>query len=97
MSKEISTKNFVLVLIDGGRFFLDEAEAEKVKQAIRAEIKFIEIGNSIIMTSGISRLVSGVNYEEAEKIKRGDWKCKYGFWHQKWEQCAHGEFKKYEK
>lgn len=81
MTKEISTKHFVLVLVDGTRFFLDDKEAEGVKNAMRSEIKFLEIGENMVMVAGISRLVTGSNFEEAQRIKQGDWYCKK---HENW-------------
>ena len=90
MTKALSTKNYVLVLFDKSRFFLDETEAEAVKNALKGGAKYIEIGESLIMSSAISRLVSGENYDEGEKIRRGEWKCKYDEWHERNQQCGHG-------
>jgi len=73
---KLSTKNYVLVLTDNSRFFLDEKEAEMVKQALRENTKFIEIGENIINTFHVSRIVVGSDYEESEKFKKGDYKCK---------------------
>ena len=90
MTKALSTKNYVLVLFDKSRFFLDESEAERAKSALKGGAKYIEIGDSLVMSSAISRLVSGENYDEGEKIRRGEWKCQYDEWHTRGQQCGHG-------
>ena len=28
--------------------------------------------------------------ELADKIRQGYWKCRYGYWHSKNEECGHG-------
>ena len=34
--------------------------------------------------------------ESKTRRKNGQWKCKWNFWHNRGERCAHGEIKKYE-
>jgi len=34
------------------------------------------------------KIIQSVNRED--KIKKGEWQCKYGFWHSKGEECGHG-------
>jgi len=91
MTKALSTQTHVIVLHDNSRVFLTEEEATGVKSIIKeGKMKYLEIGDSFIMISAISRIVSGGDYEEGQRIKRGDWVCKHGEWHEKGEQCGHG-------
>ena len=85
---ELSTKNFVLVLTDGTRFFLDEKESEMAKEALKVGSKWIEIGEAMINTFNVSRIVSGGDYAELEKAKRGEWKCSCGNWIPKGMRCG---------
>ncbi len=94
-SNEISTKRFVMILKDGSKFFLDDKEAEMVRQSIRKGMDYLEIGDSLVSRYDFSRLVSSENYEESEKIKQGEWKCQFGFWHSRGQECGHGEMHKY--
>ena len=71
----LSTKNYVLVLTDNSRFYLNEEEAGMVKKALLAGDKYLEIGNSFINSFHVKKLVSGMDYEETERIKHGDYKC----------------------
>lgn len=97
MTTALSTKTHVLVLFDKSRYFLDEKEAGLVKQAIKDDFKYIEIGDDLIMVSSISRLSSGESYEEAQRLKRGDWVCSFGEWHERNEQCGHNDMVRYHK
>ncbi len=89
MTKEISNKRFVCVLRDGSRFFLEEREADQLKEAIREGAEFLEIGESMISIKEFSKLIEGQNYEEAEKRRSGMWQCKKcGRWHNRFEECG---------
>ena len=97
MEKELSTKRFVLVLKDGSKFFLDDREADQVREAIKQGLDYLEVGDSLISRYDFSRLVGSENYNEAERIRRGEWKCQYGYWHEKGQECGHTELEKYGK
>jgi len=89
MTKKISTRNYVCVLRDGSRFFLEEREAGQLKEAIREGAEFLEIGESIISIKEFSKLIGSDQYEEAEKKRSGMWRCeKCGRWHPRGEQCG---------
>lgn len=89
MKNELSTKNYVLVLTDKSRFFLDEREADAVKDLIKSGAKYLEIGESLISVYSFSKLIGSAEYEEAEKARGGMWKCDYHFWHKMREDCGH--------
>jgi hypothetical protein len=97
MSTDITTKRFTMILKDGSRFFLDDREAEAIKQAVKGGSNYLEIGDSLISIHDFSRLVGSENYEQANREKRGEWKCKYGNWHGKFDTCACGDLGKYPK
>lgn len=87
--KEISTRHYVCILKDGSRFFLEDEDAERLRLAIRSGSQFLEIEDSLVASSEFSRLISSENYQETEKIRRGEWKCRFGFWHHRGEECGH--------
>jgi len=66
MNRALSTKNFVLVLRDQSKFFLDEKEAQLVKVSLKKGDKWLEIGNDLINTFEVIKIVSGENYQEGE-------------------------------
>ncbi len=89
MNKELSTKNFVLILNDRSRMFLDQKEAEAVKEHLLKGTEWLEIGESMLHKSEIKRIMGGTEYEESERIKRGDYKCKCGNWVPKNMTCGY--------
>ena len=85
---QLSTQNFVMVLRGGARFFLNEKEAELVRVALKRGDKYLEIGGSIVSIYDFSRLVSGIDYEEGERIRKGERKCSCGQWIPPYKTCA---------
>uniref|UniRef100_A0A6H1ZFQ5 Uncharacterized protein n=1 Tax=viral metagenome TaxID=1070528 RepID=A0A6H1ZFQ5_9ZZZZ len=89
MNNKISTKRFVLVLKDSSKFFLDDKEAGLVRNAIKQGLDYLEVGESLISRWDFSRLVSSVNYEEAERKRQGQWQCfDCKRWHPFKEKCG---------
>ena len=70
-----STKNWVLILFGGDKHFLNAGEAEQVKQAIRKGDKYIDLGTCFFASNQFVKLINGTDYQEAERIKKGDYKC----------------------
>lgn len=78
-----------MVLKDGSKFFLEENEAEIVKQAIKNGSHYLEVGDNLISSNDFSRIVGSENYEEAERRRHGEWKCEFcGRWHPRGEECG---------
>ena len=77
------------MLTDGSRIFLEANEAEAIKNALLEGKKWLEIKGGVVNTFNVSRLVGGADYEEVEKIKRGEWKCKCGNWIPKGMKCGY--------
>jgi hypothetical protein len=97
MEKQITDKTHIVVLMGGMRIWITEQECNLVKNAIYdAKKSFVEISESIINKSSILYVGSRANIDEADKIKRGDWKCDKGFWHTRGQECGHNlpNFKK---
>ena len=89
MNRALSTKNFVLVLRDQSKFFLDEKEANITKISLKKGDKWLEIGNDLINTFEIVKIVSGENYQEGERFKRGEYKCpSCGEWIPHFKSCG---------
>ena len=76
MTNSITDKTWVMVLIGGDRHFLTESEAQKVKQSLSAGSKFIDLGSVFFATGQFAKLMNHADYEMAQRIKRGDYKCR---------------------
>jgi hypothetical protein len=58
--------------------------------AVLADKEFIFIGGNLIKKRAIKYILPAKEVERAERIKRGEWICENGEWHQKGERCGHG-------
>ena len=90
MTTEI-TKNLMCILMrDGVEIWIEEEKLETLKEMIETR-KFVSIGKEMINTVDISGIYEAKTMEEKTRRKNGQWKCKFGYWHQnKNEECAHG-------
>lgn len=70
-----------------GIYNLTEIEKNKLVKSLDAQ--YIQIDGDIIMTHQIRGIVHGDRLLDLDKIKKGEWKCKYDQWHTKGEQCGH--------
>ena len=75
MTKELSIKNWIVILMGGDRFFITEKEAGVIKNGLKNGDKFIELENIFFASNQFARLINGGDYQEAERIRRGDYKC----------------------
>jgi hypothetical protein len=86
----------IIVMRNGIEIWIDEEKFNQKEEALKTE-RFIKIGENIINTADIMAVVSPNVLEETTRRKNGQWKCKHGTWHERGEQCACEEFKKYQK
>jgi hypothetical protein len=87
---ELTTKRFRLVMMDGSTILLDENETHAVKSAIIRGDKYLEIGDSLILTTHVLKVIGDESYQEVKRIRRGDYKCPdCGRWVPAKMTCAH--------
>jgi len=91
------TKNLMCILMRGGvEIWTEERRIETLKETLPRlkEHKFIGIDDELINTADIIGIFSAQTMEDKTRRKNGMWKCKWGHWHNKRENCAHGELEK---
>lgn len=95
MSKELTDKTYAVVTLDGVEIWITKEQKEKVEEALTAQEvpRFLRIDDRLVQVNGIRSIVKGEDLKYKEKIKRGDWKCEYGEWHIRGEECAHGRMR----
>lgn len=76
-------------------------EVDKIKELIsvlknRNGQQFIQIGDEVVNRSFITGIFTPQTMEDVTRRKNGMWRCRYGYWHERGEKCAHGELKKYD-
>jgi hypothetical protein len=97
MKREITDKVFVVTLRGNYRCWINDKQKIALEQALLAGKKFIKVDEYFFNSGDISFILPAPEIDREERIKRGDWKCQYGYWHTKGEECAHGELEKYAK
>jgi len=90
VTSEITNKTVVAVT-KLGDFWLTKAQADAMMQHKAAdpdgnfELEGNCIGNRMIEGALTSEAYANLNIR-----RRGGWQCKYGNWHERNQQCAHG-------
>ena len=89
MSQELTTTEKVIVMKGGLAIFLS-AERAKVAEDILASgtgHRFLQIDDRTINSAEIEGIYGAEQYAELQRVKNGEYKCRYGKWHQKREVC----------
>lgn len=89
MSQELSTETYIMVVTGVGRVYLSASQAVTVSAAMdREDSVNIEIPDKgKFKISSIHALVKAGIIEETDKIKQGEFKCKFGTWHTRGKEC----------
>lgn len=89
MSNDLSTKNLVVVSRVGD-YWVNDEQATKIRQVLDSGAKgMIEIGGSYVAIHSIDGVITAQDYDVVQKKRRGAWECKYRYWHERGEGCAH--------
>jgi len=99
MTTEITKEIMCIKTRDGIEVWVEKEKIENLITLLTAEKigRFVKIENQLINTADITGIFDAKVIEDLTRRKNGQWKCKQNYWHNKGEQCAHGEFKKYNK
>lgn len=82
------TKNLMCISMRNGiNLWLEEDRIKNVKEFLKTAKGFIEIDNEMINSVDIIGIFSARTMEEQIRIKNGEWKCKFGNWHKKGQEC----------
>ena len=88
MQTEIANKQKVLLTYDGIELWLDEEKWKKLEYALDNQIgQFYEIEGRRVSKSNITGIWYPIDIEEKKRRKNGQWKCSYGRWHNRGENC----------
>ncbi len=95
-SKEIDIKKLYLMTFSGAKFLITQQQADKITELINQGAKVIKITENDFM--GVSDFRGIYNAEVVEdelRRKQGQWKCEYGNWHEKGQECGCAIAKQY--
>lgn len=89
MASEITDKTHVLVTRLGDYWVKYERGVKIMAIKNDNPQATIEMDGSFIAANNIDGLLTAEQYNELQIKRRGGWQCKYGYWHEKFNQCAH--------
>jgi len=95
-SKELDIKKLYLITYSGAKFLITNEQADKIVSLINAGAKVIKISeNNYMGVSDFKGIYDSKNIEDDLRRKNGQWKCEYGTWHDKGQECGCGIAKQY--
>lgn len=85
----LTDKMYVLVLRGNVKIYINLNEFEGIKQAIGRGEEMFEVQSRLVMKQSVLYLVSASDLDNAEKMKKGWWKCHAGNLHDpKYKECS---------
>lgn len=86
---DITDKNQVLVLKGGIEFYVNDHEAQAVKQALKQKVEAFEIQGRYITSWSVLYIISAADFKPVEMKRLGMWQCSKGTWHGKqYDDCS---------
>lgn len=91
MSAELTDKTMVVVT-KLGDFWVTPEQAKKIMVVKEHDPSAsIDLEGNQIACHTIDGVVTPETYEKLNYKRRGGWQCKYQHWHERNQQCAHGQ------
>lgn len=88
MTKELS-KNLMCIVIRGGIEIWVEADKLPDIEKGKEQKKSFILNGELINSADIVGVFKATTMEEFARRKNGQWKCDFGFWHDRFEKCGH--------
>ena len=87
MTNAITDKTW-FVDYKGFQIWITEEQKKALESQIEEGKDFVNIEGRTLPINNVA-ILSGQDNDRRERIKRGDWKCRYDEWHTKGEECGH--------
>ena len=89
MQTEIAKKQKCIFIRNGIEIWIDEDKANVIEIDLLRGItnNFIKAGNRIINVKEVVGIFSPEDLDDLKRRKNGQWKCSYGRWHNRGENC----------
>lgn len=89
MSNALTDKTMVLIS-KLGDFWVSERQADEIMQTKQHEPDAtIKLGGNFIACHSIDGVLSAPDYDVLNARRRGAWQCKFKYWHERGQGCAH--------
>ncbi len=89
MTKELTTPQKIIVMKSGLPLFVSIDRAENLEQILAGGSghRFVKIDEKTINSAEIEGIYSAEQYDELQKVKQGQWVCRFKVWHNRREEC----------
>ena len=89
IKSELSTQTMV-VITKIGDYWVTPTEASNIQMLLENTAKgMVNLEGNLIAISSIQGILTASAYEVVNYKRRFAWQCKYKYWHEKNQQCAH--------
>ena len=90
MKKEITKKLMCIQIRSGIEIWVEDEKIAKLKAILAQNTgsKFIDFENQLINTADIVGVFDAKTMDEVVRRKNGQWRCKRGNWHDRFEKCS---------
>ena len=91
MSAELTDKTMVVVSRLGDFWVTPKRAASIMNIKQHDPGSSIELDGNLLSVASIDGVVTAETYETLNLKRRGGWQCRYQKWHERGQQCAHGQ------
>lgn len=82
-------KIFVVNLRGGYKIWVNDEQAEKIKESLEKGKKFIYTEKGMFRADEVSFILPASEVDYQERVKKGEWQCgTCKRWHPKFEECG---------
>lgn len=92
MNKQITDKVYCVLLRSGVRIWINESGLNTLTPKLKASTgnSLFEIEGQLVNGTDVNGVFTAEKIDELDKMKRGMWRCKYGSWHNRYDNCDCG-------
>ena len=91
MTKQLTNKTW-FINYQMFQIWIDDLQAKRVAKQIQDGAEYLKIDGRLLPAKSCA-LLKGEDNINLQKIKRGVWKCQYGYEHEPNQQCGHNLIK----
>jgi hypothetical protein len=84
------TDKTMVVITKTGEYWITAQQVKNIQEIKQKTVNgYIELDGNLILVNNIGDILTPEKYFEYNLLRRGGWQCKYGYWHERNQGCAH--------
>jgi len=87
MNQELSKELMCILMRSGVEIWMEKEKLDIITNQLEGTKRFINVDGNIINSVDISGIFKVEEMEDNKRRKNGQWKCKEGTWHDRFEKC----------